>query len=137
MLFLDWKFTLHDNDLVKVNTMCELAGVEVAYPMLDQALVDFSRRSRGWKVRNGQLRWFYKRAMQGFLPDEIINKTKHGFGLPFGVWTRDAHGPAAPVRGVARLAGDARLIFGRSFYARRCDCTARGTPRTTASWSGS
>jgi asparagine synthase (glutamine-hydrolysing) len=89
MLFLDWKFTLHDNDLVKVNTMCDLAGVEVAYPMLDQALVDFSRRLPGdWKVRDGQLRWFYKRAMQGFLPDEIINKTKHGFGLPFGVWTR-------------------------------------------------
>jgi asparagine synthase (glutamine-hydrolysing) len=34
------------------------------------------------------LRWFYKRAMQGFLPDAIIQKTKHGFGLPFGVWTR-------------------------------------------------
>jgi asparagine synthase (glutamine-hydrolysing) len=89
MLFLDWKFTLHDNDLVKVNTMCQLAGVEVAYPMLDQSLVDFSLRIPGhWKVHRGQLRWFYKRAMQGFLPDAIIQKTKHGFGLPFGVWTR-------------------------------------------------
>lgn len=89
MLFLDWKFTLHDNDLVKVGTMCQLAGVDVAYPMLDQSLVDFSLKIPGdWKVRNGQLRWFYKRAMQGFLPDEIIHKTKHGFGLPFGVWTR-------------------------------------------------
>jgi asparagine synthase (glutamine-hydrolysing) len=89
MLFLDWKFTLHDNDLVKVNTMGQLAGVEVAYPMLDQALVDFSLRiPGGWKVRHGQLRWFYKRAMLGFLPSEIVHKVKHGFGLPFGIWTR-------------------------------------------------
>jgi asparagine synthase (glutamine-hydrolysing) len=89
MLFLDWKFTLHDNDLIKVNTMCELAGVDVAYPMLDQSLIDFSIRLPGdWKVRDGQLRWFYRRAMAGFLPREILEKTKHGFGLPFGTWTR-------------------------------------------------
>lgn len=89
MLFLDWKFTLHDNDLVKVGTMCDLAGVDVAYPMLDQRVIDFSRRiPADWKVRGDDLRWFYKRAMSEFLPREIIEKTKHGFGLPFGVWTR-------------------------------------------------
>lgn len=100
MLFLDWKFTLHDNDLVKVNTMCQLAGVEVAYPMLDQAVVEFSLTiPASWKVHRGQLRWFYKRAMRGFLPDQIIDKTKHGFGLPFGVWTRSHDG-------LARLAAE-------------------------------
>jgi asparagine synthase (glutamine-hydrolysing) len=26
--------------------------------------------------------------MEGFLPTEILNKPKHGFGLPFGVWMR-------------------------------------------------
>ena len=26
--------------------------------------------------------------MQGYLPEEIINKPKHGFGLPFGDWLR-------------------------------------------------
>jgi asparagine synthase (glutamine-hydrolysing) len=93
MLFMDWKFTLHDNDLVKVNTMCALAGIEVEYPMLDSAVVDLSLRIPAqWKVHNGELRWFYKRAMSGFLPDEILNKTKHGFGLPFGVWTRTHEG---------------------------------------------
>jgi asparagine synthase (glutamine-hydrolysing) len=93
MLFLDWKFTLHDNDLVKVNTMCQFAGIDVVYPMLDPAVVEFSMRVPGdWKVRNGELRWFYKRAMRDFLPRPIIDKTKHGFGLPFGVWTRTHKG---------------------------------------------
>ena len=39
-----------------------------------------------WKLRPFKLRWFFKEALRGFLPDEIITKKKHGFGLPFGVW---------------------------------------------------
>ncbi|MGH8655884.1 MAG: asparagine synthase-related protein [Gammaproteobacteria bacterium] len=44
MLYLDWKFTLADNDLRKVNRMCEACGVEVRYPMLDADLVTLSTR---------------------------------------------------------------------------------------------
>src|SRR5204862_296252 len=33
-----------------------------------------------------RLRYFFKEALRGFLPDAIINKSKHGFGLPFGPW---------------------------------------------------
>ncbi len=87
MLFLDWKFTLHDNDLVKVNGMCGLAGIDVGYPMLDESLVRMSCRIPATlKLRDGELRWFYKHATRDFLPGEIIRKKKHGFGLPFGVW---------------------------------------------------
>jgi asparagine synthase (glutamine-hydrolysing) len=39
-----------------------------------------------WKVKGLTLRWFFKQSLQGFLPDEIIAKRKHGFGLPFGNW---------------------------------------------------
>ncbi len=90
MLYLDWKSTLHDNDLVKVNKTCELAGVDVQYPMLDTDIIELSCAiPSAMKLKPGQLRWFYKQAMRGFLPDAIINKTKHGFGLPFGLWLKD------------------------------------------------
>jgi asparagine synthase (glutamine-hydrolysing) len=90
MMTMDWKTTLHDNDLVKVNRMCELAGVEVCYPLLDQRIVDLSCRiPSDTKLKGQKLRWFYKQAMADFLPERIINKSKHGFGLPFGVWLRD------------------------------------------------
>ncbi|MCQ8127192.1 asparagine synthetase B family protein [Methylomonas rivi] len=90
MLYLDWKTTLHDNDLVKVNRMCEMAGVEVYYPLLDQRIVDLSCRIPSMdKLKGQKLRWFYKQAMADFLPDRIINKPKHGFGLPFGIWLKD------------------------------------------------
>ena len=87
MLHLDMKFTLADNDLRKVSRMCEVAGVEVRYPLLDEALVDFScRLPVHYKVRGRRLRWFFKEALKDFLPREIITKSKHGFGLPFGIW---------------------------------------------------
>ncbi|WP_367154627.1 asparagine synthetase B [Methylomonas sp. HYX-M1] len=90
MLYMDWKTTLHDNDLVKVNRMCEMVGIEVYYPLLDQRIVDLSCKvPSNLKLKGQQLRWFYKQAMADFLPDKIINKTKHGFGLPFGIWLQD------------------------------------------------
>ena len=87
MLYLDWKLTLADNDLRKVNRMCQLAGVDVSYPMIDDELVDFSTKvPPSLKLRNSKLRYFYKEAIKDFLPKEIITKSKHGFGLPFGLW---------------------------------------------------
>lgn len=89
MLYLDWKRTLADNDLRKVNEMCNLAGVKVEYPMLDDDLVELSLRIPGkLKMKRGKLRYFYKFALKDFLPERILNKSKHGFSLPFGVWTR-------------------------------------------------
>lgn len=87
MLAYDWRFTLADNDLPKVMGATALAGVEAGFPLLDDRIVDFSLRlPPSLKVRGLTLRWFFKDALRGFLPDAIITKTKHGFGLPFGVW---------------------------------------------------
>ena len=91
MLFLDWKFTLADNDLRKVNRMCELAGIAVDYPMLDDDLVELSTRvPRELKLKGAELRYFYKQAMRGFLPQAVLEKQKHGFGLPFGEWLKES-----------------------------------------------
>ncbi|MBW8067280.1 MAG: asparagine synthase, partial [Ferrovum sp.] len=87
MLAYDWRFTLAENDLPKVCGTSALAGIEVGFPLLDERLVDFSLKlPPHYKVNGLKLRWFFKEALRGFLPDEIITKQKHGFGLPFGVW---------------------------------------------------
>ncbi len=87
MLALDLKFTLADNDLPKVTRMCELAGVQVVFPLLEDELVEFSTRlPHHFKLKGTRLRPFYKESLRGFLPDKTIAKKKHGFGLPFGVW---------------------------------------------------
>jgi asparagine synthase (glutamine-hydrolysing) len=90
MLALDLKFTLADNDLPKVAKACELAGMEVAFPFLNDEMVAFSARlAPELKLKGTKLRYFFKEALRGTLPDEIITKQKHGFGLPFGVWLQN------------------------------------------------
>lgn len=87
MLALDMKLTLADNDLPKVVKACELAEMEAAFPFLNHEMVEFSARLPPRLKLNGtRLRYFFKEALRDVLPKEIITKTKHGFGLPFGYW---------------------------------------------------
>ena len=87
MLAYDWRYTLAENDLPKVIGSARLAGVEVGFPLLDDRLLDFSLKLPvSYKLKGLKLRWFFKEALRGFLPDEILVKKKHGFGLPFGPW---------------------------------------------------
>jgi len=89
MLAFDRKFTLADNDLPKVAKGCELAGIQAVFPLISDEVVAFSLRLEPQlKLKGTKLRYFFKEALRGFLPDEIIAKQKHGFGLPFGVWLR-------------------------------------------------
>jgi len=98
MLAYDWKYTLADSDLPKVQAAANLAGVAVGYPLLARALTDFSLAlPPDWKVKGLKLRWFFKEALRDFLPREILRKHKHGFGLPFGHWTLQHDG----LRGLA------------------------------------
>ncbi len=99
-LAFDWRYTLAENDLPKVCGSTQLAGVSVGFPLLDQRLLDFALRlPASYKLKGLTLRWFFKEALRGFLPDAIIQKKKQGFGLPFGVW-------ACRHAGLQRLASD-------------------------------
>ena len=87
MLAYDWRYTLADADLPKVCGSTRLAGVAVGFPFLDKRVLDFSLRlPTDYKLKGLKLRWFFKEALRGFLPDEILTKKKQGFGLPFGIW---------------------------------------------------
>ncbi len=86
-LAYDWRYTLAEADLPKVRGTTALAGLAVGFPMLDDDLLAFSMRlPPQYKLNRLRLRWFFKEALRGFLPDEIITKKKQGFGLPFGQW---------------------------------------------------
>ncbi|MGQ0652121.1 MAG: asparagine synthetase B family protein [Betaproteobacteria bacterium] len=105
MLALDFKYTLADNDLPKVVRSCELADTDVRFPMLDDRVLDFSLGLEpDLKLRGTRLRYFFKEALRGFLPEQIITKTKHGFGLPVGPWLRSHPGlKALAADGLAAL----------------------------------
>jgi len=93
LLYIDMKFTITDNDLRKVTPMVEAAGIRVRYPLLDRDLVDFTTSiPPTLKVKMGKNRYIFKHAMNGFLPQEIIQKKKHGMGLPIAPWFKKDRG---------------------------------------------
>ena len=90
-LYLDMKMTITDNDLVKVTRMSELAGIRVRYPMLDHPVVELGFRIPvNLKLRRTkELRYIFKHAFRELLPQEVLKKQKHGFGLPIAIWLRN------------------------------------------------
>ena len=106
-LAFDWRYTLAECDLPKVRGSAALAGINVGFPLLDDDLLKFSQRlPPSYKLRDMKLRWFFKEALRGFLPDATISKKKQGFGLPFGVWA--VSNPA-----LSRLAADTLHSLGQ------------------------
>ena len=90
MMHTDLQRTLSDNDLVKVRRMWESAGVDVAFPFLDDRIVEFAAGiPEKMLLPGGELRGFYKSAFRDFLPRETIAKQKHGFGIPYMAWSRE------------------------------------------------
>ncbi len=114
-LAYDWRYTLAESDLPKVRGTTALAGVEVGFPLLDDELLAFSLKLPvDYKLRGLKLRWFFKEALRGFLPDEILTKKKQGFGLPFGVWAC-THAPLKALASDALASLKARGIVRADF----------------------
>lgn len=89
LLYVDMKITLADNDLPKVTCMAELAGIEVRFPFLHRPVAEFSGRIPArLKVKGLEKRYLFKQAFRNLLPPEIIQKKKHGFGIPVAPWLK-------------------------------------------------
>jgi asparagine synthase (glutamine-hydrolysing) len=89
LLYIDVKMTLGDNDLPKVMRAAELAGINVRFPYMDHTLAEFSGRiPANLKVRGLEKRYLFKQATRNLLPKAILQKKKHGFGLPMGMWLK-------------------------------------------------
>jgi asparagine synthase (glutamine-hydrolysing) len=87
LLYLDIKMTLADNDVRKVRGTAEMAGVHVRFPLMHPRLAELSGKIPAHlKLRGFEKRFIFKQAMRGILPDTILYKKKHGFGVPVGYW---------------------------------------------------
>ncbi len=89
MLMLEQRFFLTDHNLIYTDKMSMAAGVEVRVPFLDLDLVDFAARiPLGLKQRGSEGKWVLKKAMEPYLPHEVIYRPKSGFGAPLRRWMR-------------------------------------------------
>jgi len=89
LMYLDVKMVLGDCDLPKVVRASELAGITVRFPFLDHPLAEFSGRIPSeLKLKWLEKRYLFKKATQNLLPKAILQKKKHGFGLPMSMWLK-------------------------------------------------
>ena len=89
MLALEQRFFLADHNLIYTDKMSMAAGVEVRVPFLDLELVEFAARiPAGLKQRGREGKWVLKKAMEPYLPRDVIYRPKTGFGAPLRRWMR-------------------------------------------------
>ncbi|MEX2156171.1 MAG: asparagine synthase (glutamine-hydrolyzing) [Gemmatimonadales bacterium] len=89
MLALEQRFFLADHNLTYTDKMSMAAGVEVRVPFLDTDLLDFAARIPERFKQHGRVgKWVLKKAMERFLPHDVIYRPKSGFGAPLRRWMR-------------------------------------------------
>ncbi len=89
MLYLECKHFLADHNLNYNDKMGMAAGVEIRVPLLDLDLVDFAASLPvDFKQRGAVGKWIFKKAMESYLPHDVIYRPKTGFGVPLRKWLK-------------------------------------------------
>ncbi|MCX7166543.1 MAG: asparagine synthase (glutamine-hydrolyzing) [Rhodocyclales bacterium] len=89
MLALEQRFFLADHNLLYTDKMSMAVGVEVRVPFLDNDLVRLANSlPPDFKQRGAEGKWVLKKAMEPYLPHNVIYRPKSGFGAPLRHWLR-------------------------------------------------
>lgn len=110
---------LPDDLLIKADRCSMAASLEARAPFLDHQLAEYAAGIPfNLKLRRAQTKHILKEAARDLLPDDIIDRKKHGFGIPLGAWLRRDMRPVrdlllsrrARQRGLLKMRAVERLI---------------------------
>jgi asparagine synthase (glutamine-hydrolysing) len=125
--YLDLKTYLVGDINTKVDRASMAHSLEVREPLMDHPLVEWlATLPSNYKLRSGEGKWLFKRALEPHLPSEVLYRPKMGFAVPLASWFR------GPLRDRVRdaLLGDRLLdsgMFDRRSLSQFVDQHQHGT----------
>ena len=87
---IDYKTYQLDDILVKVDRATMSVGLEGREPLLDHRIIEFvSTLPSKYKIKNGEKKYILKEIVHNYIPKELMDRPKMGFGFPLKEWFGD------------------------------------------------
>jgi len=87
MMAVDWQTYMADDILQKVDRATMSTSLEGREPFLDQHIIEWAAQlPSDYKYHNGQKKYILKQIVHQYIPKEMMERPKMGFGIPVQDW---------------------------------------------------
>ncbi|PYI54008.1 asparagine synthase (glutamine-hydrolyzing) [Paenibacillus flagellatus] len=93
MQYIDMNLWMPGDILMKADKMTMAHSIELRVPFLDKELFEFARTvPTDYRLGGGTTKYIFRKAMEGIIPDFILNRPKLGFPVPLRDWLKGPRG---------------------------------------------